>query len=99
MRTLHEYLAFFQTPVLQESAIIGVGEKKLWENFFFFFFKFRNLFCLIHKLYIALVLKKKKQKRNKNSENKTLFQSLGPSSFPNTRALKVVYTDWNKTKL
>ena len=34
MKTLHEYLAFFQTPVLQESAVIGVGEKKSWENFF-----------------------------------------------------------------
>lgn len=60
-------------------------------------FKFRNLFCLIHKLYIALVKKKKtktkktKNKKNpkQNSENKTLFQSLGPSSFSNTRVLKL----------
>ena len=33
-------------------------------------FKFRNLFCLIHKLYIALVKKKKKQKKKK-TETKT----------------------------
>ena len=47
MRTLHEYLAFFQTPVLQESTIIGVGEGEKVMG---------ELFCLVNDY-----LKKKKK--------------------------------------
>jgi hypothetical protein len=62
-------------------------------------FKFRNLFCLIHKLYIALVKKTNKQTNKKNpSETKTLFQSLGPSSLPNTRDLVKLYVSIGRTR-
>lgn len=40
-------------------------------------FKFRNLFCLIHKLYIALV----KKTKTKNSENMTISKVQVPQTF------------------